>query len=46
MYLADAIERESLLTVRLQAAEDLDSAVAKIVADPRTAQVTTAAAPD
>jgi len=46
MYLADAIERESLLTVRLQAADDPDSASAKTVAAPRTAEITTTAARD
>ena len=46
MYLVDAIERESLLTVRLQAADDPDSAPSKTTANLRTAQITTTAARD
>jgi hypothetical protein len=46
IYLADAIERESLLTIRLQAADHPDSGSAKTVAVPQTTQITATAARD
>jgi len=46
MYLADAIERESLLTIRLQSADDSASAKAKTAAAPETAQLISTASRD